>query len=834
MIIDYTFSCKNHIESSDSYIVVGTRTERVNVIYIPLRTIRVKRYNASIYIQNASVKINDIIYTSDSDGNVTYRGGEAISCTITATGYRKQEFSFAKVINDYTNTIELYPLVDVKFIVKDDTGSTVPNAVISCNGETGETNQYGECIFPLGADTYEYTVTHETHFSKSGTVYVSSYPISVDVLMELKLEFLKPVENGNIQILISGVTASIQIGVNEASEFNIDWGDGEIETKSLTRNASTTCRHDYSVSGIYQVEISNCIEIRYCSVDKNQLVAFWSIGDSKVENLSFFGYSKLKYCGDVFKNDYRRNSVELVFKGCLKLQYADLSSFPLMTNVKKIDNLFYDCKNLLSIDLSPLGLMTQLESIRNLLYNCNKLKTVNLSPLSTLVNVKDIGGLLEGCYELISIDLSPLASMVNVVTLTRLLYDCRNLTSIDLTPLSSLVNVLSVSSMLSGCSKLESVDLTPLSSMTKLGDMSYLLYNCIDLKSVHFPDISQMNALSNIQWLFRGCIRLTTIIGDVYANMNIKYVSSFMEECSSYSSALPRFWESYYGRTITKTNCFKGCIKATNWSEVPVSWGGNAEEWFPEYNNTASIKIFKDNHWWLNQSVVIAGITFAQQADGTYSALLTGVRDMESVPVFVNEVQIGIIKIDINITDYMLLIGDTSGMYEGVYIDFTSGDLHEDKVTSNDGWTYDSEIEALKSNKISANSSASIVVSTGIIGEATIIYGQSSEYNSDYCTIYNSTGTKLLDLKGISYQGDDLEIKLTTTDGILKFTYHKDGSVDTGKDAVWIKTISSEVLVLPPLPSDFIPNSMLSGVVRADYRALDTRLKVVESKLNKQ
>lgn len=537
LTIEYSFNCDNHIELSDTYLVAGTRTAKVNVIYIPLRTIRLKRYNANTYIQNATVTIDKTVYRSDSDGNVTYRGGEAVSGVIRATGYGNKEFTFSKIINDSTNTIELYPLVDVKFIVKDDIGAAVANAIVSCNGEIGETNQYGEWLTELSQGNYEYTITHETHSSWTNTLYVASEPVNANITLTLMMESLKPVENGNIQVLISGTEVSILFGANEASEFIIDWGDGETETKSISRHSTLRCNHAYTISGLYQVEVSNCTEIRSCTVGKELLIAYWSIGDSKICNLSFPYFTKLKYCGDVFKNDSQRTSGIAIFSGCSNLQSVDLSSFPLMENIKSLERLLYGCKNIISIDLSPLGLMTQLESIESLLHGCSGLKTIDLSPLSTLVNVRTLKNLLAGCSGLTSIDLSPLATMIKTETLERLLEYCSGLTSIDLSPLASLVNVTIASSMLSNCTGLTSIDLTAISSMTGLIDIRYLLSNCNKIKVVDLTPLSSLVNIKEINGLLNSCYGLTSIdLTPLASLVNVTNLSYLLAGCSGLTS----------------------------------------------------------------------------------------------------------------------------------------------------------------------------------------------------------------------------------------------------------------------------------------------------------
>ena len=153
--IDFTFKCENHEDFKGSYLVAGTRSQSYTVTYIPLRKIRVGVYNQSVYVQGATVTIGDRSYISDADGYVTLpRGGAAISGTVSAYGYASNTFSYGSITSDTTNTVYVYGVVDVKFIVEYNS-SLIEGATVKCNGVTGTTNQYGECTLSLGKGTYE-------------------------------------------------------------------------------------------------------------------------------------------------------------------------------------------------------------------------------------------------------------------------------------------------------------------------------------------------------------------------------------------------------------------------------------------------------------------------------------------------------------------------------------------------------------------------------------------------------------------------------------------------------------------------------------------------------
>ena len=385
-----------------------------------------KVYNQSVYVQGATVTIGDQSYISDADGYVILpRGGTAVSGIVSAYGYASNTFSFGAITSDTTNTVSVYGVVDVKFIVKYNS-LLIEGAVVKCNGITGETNQYGECTLSLGKGTYQYSVTHDTYYENTGnitvgtsatslTVYVEPNTVEVKFIvkdgtvllpgatvqcdgktgvtdasgeavlvigskktheytvskggyfnvtgsvtvnltnatvnagMTLDIESFKPIENGNIQMLVTGESVSLDV-TSDTTDYIISWGDGTEDNASGT--GKQTCAHTYNTSDFHQVEIKNCSNVTYANtISKLSLVAYWSIGDSNVNGLEFSGFSMLKYVGLILKNDTERNYFSSCFSG------TGLTSIPqgLFDNCVKafiFNNVFYS----VPITSIPVGL----------------------------------------------------------------------------------------------------------------------------------------------------------------------------------------------------------------------------------------------------------------------------------------------------------------------------------------------------------------------------------------------------------------------------------------------------------------------------------------------
>ena len=479
-VIEFTFKCDNHEDYSGSYLVVGTRTQNYSVTYIPLRTIRVKVYGQSIYPSGAYVTIGDNVYLTNANGYVYIRSGEAVSGVVTATGYAGNTFSFAAITSDTTNTVEVYTAVEIKFIVKNDFGQLVSGATVTCDGKSGETNIYGECILLLGKGRLDYTITHPNHFDYAGKVTVGISASTVNVTININPITLKPEENGNIQMMLIGTTVTVNI-TSSNTDYVINWGDGE--TTQANESGSIVYNHTYQTDEFRQVEISNCTEITACNGTKSCLAAYWSIGNSKVKDLSFSGCSKLIYFGFVFKNDKERTSLYFLLNDCTALTSVDLTPLAGMVKVTNLYGLLCRCINLTSVDLTPLAGMVNVVDLSSLLSACPALTSVDLTPLAGMVKVYSINSMFRDCG-ITTVDLTPLAGMMKLTSFYFLFAECMNLAYIDLSPLAGMVNVTSFDYMLYRCYNLISIDLTPLAGMVKATKFNYILNSCYKLTYV--------------------------------------------------------------------------------------------------------------------------------------------------------------------------------------------------------------------------------------------------------------------------------------------------------------------------------------------------------------
>lgn len=320
-VIEIAFKCDNHRKLSATYEVAGTRTQNYTVTYMPLVKLRINVYGTSTYVDGAVIKIGSEIYTSDADGYVQVRTDLQINGTVSAIGYKEQPFTVAPQSKDTTVNIYLYQTVMATFTVKDEYGSLIIGSVIECNGESKTTNRYGQCTFEIAKGSYDYTVTNNMYESSSGSIIVSTSNTTENVTTKINWETFNVAPTGNILLYAKNAFSSsvyLEI-ISEDAGYVIDWGDG------VTVGASGVGRQNYSHNYGYNqgrvVEISNCEGITKCGqYAQNNILAYFSIGNSKISNITFYNNSDLKIVGeDVFKNDGERKDYSGCFYGCVNL-----------------------------------------------------------------------------------------------------------------------------------------------------------------------------------------------------------------------------------------------------------------------------------------------------------------------------------------------------------------------------------------------------------------------------------------------------------------------------------------------------------------------------------
>lgn len=104
--------------------------------------------------------------------------------------------------------------------------------------------------------------------------------------------------------------------------------------------------------------------------------------------------------------------------------------------------------------------------------------------------------------------------------------------------------------------------------------------------------------ITSVHMCFYSCLKLKTIPQNLFSNCpNINEFVSCFEDCSSITSAVPELWKTH--PNAKGTDCFKGCVNAANYNDIPSSWGGPKDESLiltidcSQYNDTSVDAVIK-------------------------------------------------------------------------------------------------------------------------------------------------------------------------------------------------------------------------------------------------
>lgn len=112
-----------------------------------------------------------------------------------------------------------------------------------------------------------------------------------------------------------------------------------------------------------------------------------------------------------------------------------------------------------------------------------------------------------------------------------------------------------------------------LSNITGTG-LQGTFYGCTSLASIPSGIFKNCNQITGFGSTFRSCTSLTSIPSNLFDDTTscTTFANCFLG-CSGITGALPELWNTY--PSATGTACFSGCTNASNYDDVPDSWGGN-------------------------------------------------------------------------------------------------------------------------------------------------------------------------------------------------------------------------------------------------------------------
>ncbi len=340
---------------------------------------------------------------------------------------------------------------------------------------------------------------------------------------------------------------SITVRSEGAPEFTIHWGDDT--TTDAAGSESDTYEHTYAAAGVYTITISNCSDVIAVDFGRLELEAFWSIGNSRLANLSFREYTNLKAVGsDLFKNDTSRTDFAAVFSKCNSLQEVPEDLFKHCTEAESFEEAFWHCTNLQLISDRLFATCTK---VTNLWYafGYTGLRSIPENLLSSMSELVTIRELFIGCSHLTCIPCGLFRNNTQITSIREVFRSCTRLVSIPGNLFSSLYGVTNAASCFAECSKLETIPGNLFSCNPELEFFYYTFNRCTSLKSIPGDLFKENTKANSFKDCFSECGELERLPENLFAGKTL--VTSF-ESVFSHCTKL---------REIP-SSLFSGCVSA--------------------------------------------------------------------------------------------------------------------------------------------------------------------------------------------------------------------------------------------------------------------------------
>lgn len=390
-VLEIGFTCDNHDAFTAQYVVTGTRTQDYLVTYIPLRTLRFQVFDTTTYPEGARVTIGKDVYNTDASGYVYLRTREAVAGKVIASGYGSGEFRFPTSLVDTSNVVIVYTPVEIIAYATcyNHSFGLLEGVAVTLGDETKLTDGNGEARFNVvkGAYTCKFNLTGYAEIIQSCNVDTSNGRIdaSFNEFPDFPEE-IRPKKNGDIQLsLLPGVDDAIGIEVtSDQSGYVIDWGDGV--TTAATGIGVQKYSHSYPITkrkSRKEMAIKNCSEVTNVTLTNSYIMAWWSIGNSKIAGKTFQNMYAIG--DDIFKNDTERTDFNGALSNGIFKKIPPGLLLPCV-NMSYTRSLFYACRYLEHIRKEDLSNKPNLSIFEYFIRECGVLKSIVFPPTTTKIS----------------------------------------------------------------------------------------------------------------------------------------------------------------------------------------------------------------------------------------------------------------------------------------------------------------------------------------------------------------------------------------------------------------------------------------------------------------
>lgn len=106
-----------------------------------------------------------------------------------------------------------------------------------------------------------------------------------------------------------------------------------------------------------------------------------------------------------------------------------------------------------------------------------------------------------------------------------------------------------------------------------MADSFYACFEgCWSLTEIPAGLFSQAKRATNFSYCFSDCYSLTSIPEDLFDETSADNFTACFFGCTGITGAVPKLWEKF--PNANGSYCFSRCTNASNYNEIPASWGG--------------------------------------------------------------------------------------------------------------------------------------------------------------------------------------------------------------------------------------------------------------------
>lgn len=229
-------------------------------------------------------------------------------------------------------------------------------------------------------------------------------------------------------------------------------------------------------------------------------------------SLANFDSSRVQDMSCMFQNCYelevisglsRLNTQQLrsmagMFRGCVRLTEADLSSF-MTGGVKNMSGLFYNCHSLRCVHGLNKLCVNEAWNLSHMFYGCRALAKLDLGAFYTR-NLEDMSHMFAGCCNLIEIRGLDMFITEGVKNMEAVFADCKKLRKLTLRNFN-FGDAKNISRMFFYCETLEELALGDF-SLENVCEYKDVFYGCNKLRKIEFRSIS-----AKADFEFKECFR---------------------------------------------------------------------------------------------------------------------------------------------------------------------------------------------------------------------------------------------------------------------------------------------------------------------------------------